>query len=280
MLQLIIASILSTSAAFAAPKELSPKDIRERLEIHADIYVMDQTGRKIVAGPLRTNYWKPRPDEATFKGDWSSDGMDLGGAIAFRYSWDVTADGTIKAILEEYNKSKDPDHPELGDSIERKEFVLEKLEPIVWKVKNIKAHNVIVRFIPSLREVSRPIALDSLPIAGTGISISDNAGFLWAEGIQFNGKYSGVTSHRGTLALSYLPFAGAKEMGFAEGNQITINVDKKYQINLKGATSFLPAGVTAKVYAVYLPEKKSKGFNSLHSFDTNTKSRIEEVLKK
>ena len=69
-------------------------------------------------------------------------------------------------------------------------------------------------------------------------------------------------------------------MGFAEGNQITLNVDKKYQINLKSATSFLPAGVTAKVYAVYMPEKKSKGFSSIHTFDTSKESRIKEVLSK
>jgi hypothetical protein len=69
-------------------------------------------------------------------------------------------------------------------------------------------------------------------------------------------------------------------MGFAEGNQITLNVDKKFQINLKSTTSFLPAGVTAKVYAIYLPEKKSKGFNSLHSFDSSKEDRIQGILKK
>lgn len=119
-----------------------------------------------------------------------------------------------------------------------------------------------------------------MPIAGTGVSISDNQGYLWAEGLEINGKYTGVKSHRGTLAISYVPFEGAKEIGFAEGNKITLNMDKKFQISLKASTSFLPAGVTAKVYAVYLPEKKSKGFNSVHSFDSNKEDRFLTSLKK
>ena len=67
-------------------------------------------------------------------------------------------------------------------------------------------------------------------------------------------------------------------MGAAEGNQIPLRVDKKFEIRLKGNSSFLTAGVTAKVYAVYRPEKKSKGFNSLHTFDTSKEDRVKEVL--
>jgi hypothetical protein len=277
---------LSFVSIMATAKELTPQEIRDRFELHADVYLMDSSGKKIVDGPLRTNYWRVHPETGTIKGDWSSDfgrsnETPKSTGVAFRQNWEITSDGTIKATIEEFgNISDDRSNPVLTNLLERKDVVLEKFEPIVWKVKNPKSPNVVVRFIPSLKDISQPIALDSLPVAGTGISISDNAGYLWAEGVQFNGKYSGVTSHRGTLALSYVPFAGAKEMGFAKDNLITLNFDKKYQINLKGETSFLPAGVIAKVYAVYLPEKKSKGFNSLHTFDTGSKSRIEEVLKK
>lgn len=78
------------------------------------------------------------------------------------------------------------------------------------------------------------------------------------DNVEFNGRYSGLTSHRGTLAISYSSFPGAKEMGYAEGNQIVINVNKKYQISLRAASAFLPTGVTAKVYAFYNPEKKTR----------------------
>ncbi|MDZ4662062.1 MAG: hypothetical protein SGJ18_10650 [Pseudomonadota bacterium] len=279
MLQKIALLIALASASIASAKQLSPQDIRDRLQVNADIYLLDQSGKKIVSGPERTNYWKVSPEKGTISGDWSSK-FDAG-LIAIRQNWQIEDDGTIKVSMEEYSSDSDNrSDPQLKGLLDKKEFVLENLEPIVWKVKNIKNQNFIVRFVPSLREISTPISVDNLPVAGTGISISDNQGYLWADGVEFNGKYTGVTSHRGTLAISYVPFAGAKEMGFAEGNQITLNLDKKFQINLKGATSFLPAGVTAKVYAVYLPEKKSRGFNSLHSFDSSKEERIQATLKK
>ncbi|MGZ3796815.1 MAG: hypothetical protein ACXVB1_10635, partial [Pseudobdellovibrionaceae bacterium] len=218
--------------------------------------------------------------------DWSSDfgsssELPKKTQVAFRQNWEITSEGTIKVTIEEFGKiSDDRSNPELSNLLERKVFTVERFEPVVWQVKNEKSPHLIVRFIPSLKEMSEPIALNSLPVAGTGITVSDNAGYLWAEGVEFNGRYAGLISHRGTLAMSYVPFAGAKEMGVAEGNQITLKVDKKFQINLKGTSSFLPAGVTAKVYAVYIPEKKSKGFNSLHTFDTNKEDRVKEVLKK
>lgn len=280
LLPILALAIATTVSA----KELTSQEIKDRLELHSDIYVVDSTGKRIIAGPESTNYWRPHSDTGVISGDWGTflkgnwtTSESVGGQVALRYKFEVSQDGSIKATIEEYSKDQDAVFSELLD---HKDYILQNLEPIVWKIKNVKSANFIVRFILSLRKISTPISVDNLPMAGTGISVSDNAGYLWAEDVQFNGKYSGLTSHRGTVVLSYVPFTGAKEMGYAEGNQITINVDKKYQINLRGATSFLPAGVTGKVYAVYMPEKKSKGFNSVHSFDSGKEERIKEILKK
>ena len=279
MFQKLILTFILIIASISWAKQLSFQDIRDRLQLNADIYLLDASGKKVLSGPNRTNYGRADAEKGTVEGDWSTQNED--GLIAFRQRWYVENDGTIKVSLEEYAiTSEHRENPEFKNLLEKKEFVLENFEPIVWKVKSIKNKNYIVRFIPSLREISNPISVDNLPIAGTGVSISDNQGYLWAEDLAFNGKYSGVKSHRGTLGLSYVPFEGAKEMGSAEGNKIIITVDKKFQITLKAATSFLPAGVTAKVFAVFLPEKKSKGFNSLHSFDSNKEDRFLTSLRK
>lgn len=275
--KVLILILALTSAASA--KQLSPQEIRSRLQLHADIYLLDQSGKKILSGPETTNYWRAESDSGVISGGWSSRFED--GSIVLRQNWKVEDNGSIKAVIEEFQGEFNENNGErkYKNLLEKKEFVLENFEPIVWKVKGIEKHKYIVRLIPSLREVSKPISVDSLPIAGSGVSISDNLGFLWADGLYFNGKYSGVTTHRGTIAVSYSPFEGAKEMGSAEGSEITLNVDSKFQIKLKSATSFLPSGITAKVYAVYLPDKKSTGFNSVHSFDSNKEARIQEVLK-
>ncbi len=270
ILFILAIAVLSTASA----QQLSVKDIRDRLQLNADIYLMDESGKKIISGPSRTNYWRANVEKKTIEGDWSSGFED--GTILIRQNWSIGEDGKIKAKLEEYAVSNSSlgGSPEFKNLIEKKEFILENFSPVVWKVKNIKDKNYIVRFIPSLREISHPISVDNLPIAATGVSISDNQGYLWVEDLEFNGKYSGVRSHRGTLGISYVPFKDAKEMGFAEGNKIILNVEKKFQITLKAATSFLPAGVTAKVYALYIPEKRNKSFNSVHSFDSNKEERF------
>lgn len=268
---LFILAIAATSLASA--QQLSAKDIRDRLQLNADIYLMDESGKKILSGPRNTNYWRPNVEKGNIESDWSTGNES--GMIAIRHHWSVEADGTIKVSLEEYaNMSEGKDGPEFKNSLEKKEFIVENFAPIVWKVKSIKNKNYMIRFIPSLREIFHPISVDNLPIAATGVSVSDNQGYLWVEDLEFNGKYTGVRTHRGTLGISYVPFKGAKEMGFAEGNKIVLNTDKKFQITLKAATSFLPAGVTAKVYALYIPEKKNKSFNSVHSFDSNKEDRF------
>lgn len=211
------------------------------------------------------------------KSDWSS-GFS-GGYVGMRHHWKILDDGTLKATIEEYagdpqNKTERKYHRLL----DRKEIIVQDFAPVVWQVKNIKDQRFIVRFVPSLREVSAPLAVDSLPVAGRGIMISDSEGYLWAQDVKFNGKYSGVTSHRGTLVISYVPFKGATDAGIAEGDLITLTFSKNFVIKLKATTSFLPAGVTAKVYAAYKPGKKSGSFHSLHTFDTKQEELALEIL--
>jgi hypothetical protein len=274
--QIFIASLLMM-ASVASAKELSAQDIRDRYQVNGDIYTVD--GKRIIAGPEVTNYWRPDPETGIIKGDWSSNFGNHN--FQLRYHFQVLNDNSVQAIIEEYgSQTPSQNGPEFKELLSKKEFTLNNLEPIIWKIQSEKGKNLVARFYVSLREVSKPISMDSLPVAGTGISVSDNAGFLWAEGVEFSGRYVGVTSHRGTLALSYVPFAGAKEIGEAEGNQILIKVNKEFQIKLKSATAFLPSGVNAKVYAVYVPEKKSRGFSSLHTFASSTEDRLNEVLKK
>lgn len=263
----------------AQAADLTVADIRERLEIRADVYVMDASGKRVVDGPYRTNVWRLNQDTGELKNDWSSD-FDYG-IMAMRQHWRVGEDGVVHATIEEYAKAEGPrNDPKFVQLIKKKDYVLENFEPIVWNVDNFKNKKFIVRYIPVLREVSRPLSVDNLPISGAGISISDSEGYLWVDDLDFGGKYVGVTTHRGTLVLSYSPFRGSKEMGVAEGKTITVNVDKSRQITLKAREAFLPSGVTAKVHVSYLPGRRSRSFRSVHSFDANKEERIVEILNK
>lgn len=259
--------------------ELTAADLRERLEIHADVYATDASGNRIVEGPLRTNVWRMNPKTGELQNDWSSD-FDTG-IMALRQHWSVDNSGVLHATIEQYAKAEGPrSDPKFTQLVKKKDFVVKNFEPIVWTVDNFANPNLVVRYIPVLREVLRPLSVDNLPIAGQGIAIADNEGYLWVDNLEFNGKYVGVTTHRGTLVLSYSPFRGGSDLGVAEGNTIKITVDKSREIRLKARDVFLPGNVTAKVYVAYLPNKRSKGFNSVHSFDTSKEERLAEILKK
>lgn len=270
---LIVNALFLSSLALA--DNLTAKDIQQRLEVHADIYMTDASGEHILDGPERTNYWKTDPEKGTIDGAWSS--RFNAGLIAMQQSWAVQQDGSIHIMMEEFAQEK---NRTFAQSLEKKEFTLKNLEPIVWKVKNIKDKNFIVRFIPSLSEITIPTNVDNLPVSGSKMTISDNNGYLWADDVDCSGIYTGVKSHRGLLILSYRQFKGSREMGAAEGNHITLNVDKKFKIILTSATSFLPAGMVAKVYAYYDPSKKTKGFNSLNSFDSSKEESIHGMMNK
>ena len=58
-------------------------------------------------------------------------------------------------------------------------------------------------------------------------------------------------------------------------------IDKKYEIKLTSlSATFLPAGVVAKVYARYMPEKKNSSIHSVHSFDSNKEQRLKDFLNR
>ena len=275
---LIIATLLTVSIN-ALAKDLTAQDLKDRIQINADIYEMDVTGIKVLAGPIRSSFWRINPEPGTLESNWSSSFQE--GTIAIRHNWKVENDGSIKVSIEQFSQVSDgKGDKEFTGSAGKKEFVVKNFEPITWKVSNIKGKNFIVRFFPTLRPIFKPMEVDNLPVSGTKVVVTDNNGYLWTDDVEFNGKYVGITTHRGTLILSYAPFLDAKELGTAELNQITIDVDKKYQISLRAETAFLPAGMTAKVYAMYLPEKKSKGLHSVGSFDSNKIDRIKEAIDK
>ncbi len=279
---LILSAILLTSVASA--ESLTAKDIRERLEVRADIYTLDETGTKIVEGPKRTNYWVPNKETGLIRGQWSSQFGEKKGEeqLLMGFEFKTNDDGTMVAKLTEYSKLEADDgtkKTELSNPIQEKEISIKNFEPITMVAKGIKNKTVVVRYIPSLREIKHPMSVDNLPVAGRGIRISDNKGYLWAEDVDLNGKYIGVTTHRGTLAVSYVPFKGAREMGSVEGNVMSLNVSKDFQIKLTSESSFLPSGVSAKVYAVYNPNKVTHSFNSLGSFDSSKEARIQDRLK-
>lgn len=272
--------ICSLSCAFAFAKDLTPQEIRDRLEVRADIYTFDSTGKKILSGPAITYQWRTNADTGTIKGDFSTNLGSDDKTLAFRQLWEVTNDGHIKVTLEEYaeivGEAANPDFKKL---LEHKDFVVQNFEPFVWIIKNSKNHYVL-RFFPYLRELSDPVAISDLPVSGKDLIVTDSDGYLWLDGGQMSGRFAGLTSHRGTVVMSYSSFKGAKPMGTAEGSLISLKPNKDYTINVKSSSAFLPAGMSAKVYGLYLPNRRSNGLNSVRTFTSSKEKNILDALER
>jgi hypothetical protein len=89
--------------------------------------------------------------------------------------------------------------------------------------------------------------------------------------------FEAVFPRHGTLAISYQPFKGAQEIGQAAGNEIELSLSDHLKVKIHSDTAFLPASVAGKVYGLYLPEVKSSGPRSTHTF---TSSNEDVFLKK
>jgi hypothetical protein len=271
-MSLLVSSIVSA-------KELTVQDIRERLEIRADVYTMDKTGRRVLESHGSSNYYRPN-EKGEITNDWSSNtGHDV---FAIRHNWIIQDDGTIKVTMEEFAKDENPKTgaTEFLEPLAKKEFIIENFTPITWKFSNIKDKNKVARFIPYLREERKPMQVEKLPLAGADVTVTDSEGYLWADEVNFSEKYVGLSTHRGTLALSFVPFKGSEEVGRAEENKVILKFNPKYTVTLISRTSFLPTGLTAKVYAAYKPERRTSGVRSVHIFTTDTENRFLEKLNK
>jgi hypothetical protein len=118
---------------------------------------------------------------------------------------------------------------------------------------------VVLRLSPSVEGVDESNTLSKIPIGGHSRSfiVTDNQGYLWADNARFGGVLAGLTSHRGSFILSYYPFKGSKEMGFAKGKQITAKLTDELRVTVRGDRELIPGDMKVKVYGKYIPKVKT-----------------------
>ena len=75
---------------------------------------------------------------------------------------------------------------------------------------------VIARLTPRLTRKTKPQLVGEIPISGRNLMAADSKGFVWAPDATFTGQYVSLKTNRGTVHLSYQPFKGSKEIGFAK----------------------------------------------------------------
>jgi hypothetical protein len=254
---------------------LTAEDIRSRLEVKGEIFVLDQSGKKLIAVPAGYSNWRGN-GTAPLESNWGSRGNY--GSIFLHQVWTTKPDGTISVLIEEYareeEESKTGNFQKFAGLLKKSEFTIENFSSVTWKIQNIKDKNVVVRLTPSLRVQLETIDIADLPIAGRDVMITDNKGFLWSQKSSFSGSYVALKTHRGTIAVSFRPFAGAKQIGEARENEINIKLPNDISVSMRSETAFLPAEMGGKIYGLYISELKSDSPRGTHIWSSST----EEVL--
>lgn len=244
---------------------LSAQEIRARLQVRGDLYVVDGSGNKLLFRAPETRQWT-YPTNGQIESNWSAQIADYP-AIALRHVWTVGDDGVLRVKFQQFESMKrsSKDHVRYGKLLKEEEKIVTDFAQVTWTAFSDSKYKLILRFTPILRDISNSQEITDLPIAGTQVLISDNQGRTWTEPMEhLKDKYIAFITHRGELALSYHPFAGSNIVGRAKGNLIEVEVEKGFTVRLTSASPFLPGDVTSKVYALYRADRRSPRITSTH----------------
>lgn len=272
----------SLGAVAASGQDLTPQQIRERFVVTAEVFVFDASGKKLLAKMPETSVIKAALGSTSgpLVDRWASRTGLFEGLLAMKASWDIGADGAIKVTLTEYvsdsEKAKDGEN-RYARELKTEERTLDFMGPVNWvSLNNHAGKKVIVRYTPNLRD-NAANDVTAVKIISEKTAVVDSKGVVWADHLSLEGKYVGLTTHRGTLLLSYYPFKGAKFMGVAQGNRMEVALDNKVVVSLISQSNYLVGSGSAKVYGIYQPERKSKDFSDNHITASNQEG---EFLKK
>ncbi len=273
-LTLTLASLLA-GVAHAENKPLTADEIRSRLEVSCEVFVLDATGKKLEGIGASRSTWRGSA-KGPLESNWGNSGGDYG-QIYLHHVWTVKPDGTISVLIEEYAKEDDdPKQRKFQELLKKSEFTLEGFAPVNWKVLNNKKKNVVVRLTPSLKDTRAVQDVANLPIAGRNVFISDNKGYLWndGDGSSFDGTYVGISTHRGMVAMSFKPFQGAQQVGEAWDNEIVLTFPGDLKVKLRSDSAFLPDKVGGKVFGLYVPGKTTDHPHSTHIFTSSSEDKF------
>jgi hypothetical protein len=277
MNKIIFLLAVLSSSGFCAKFDLD--QLRARFRVRGEVFVLDSSGKRLLERGGEWRDWEPRDKSGKLESRWSGE-SDGGPPLAIHHLWQIQDDGTIKVTIEQYAKvvSHGRDEgPEFQDLVRREEMVLENFAPITWVVRSDKEKRMVLRFTPSIDPDEGSKALTALPISGSDITVSDDLGNVWSTHLTIEDLYFGLVTHRGTIFISYYPFKGSKELGWAKDRRMELRLTPKLAVTLHSETAFLPAGVKAKVYGVYQEGRRTAKIHSEHLMGS---SREEDFLEK
>ncbi len=274
--------LFATGAHAASGTKLAREDLIARLRLRADILVFGDDGTHLVQIGDESRVLSGFSADGKFKRDWSSDSSNYG-TFRLRHEWTIDPSGAIHVKFEEFSEeeldSKSGVVKDFKNPIGAEERDVVDFGAVLYPVKAIKGKHVVLRFIPELAPDSRADTIGKFKLMGHGVSVYDSEGILWASDLDLGAEYSSITTYRGTLVLSYAPFKGAEPAGVASGKKIILRMKDHPRVTLQSDTDFVPEGMNARVFVLYLRDKRTAALNSVRQQDSSTEQRLLDRLK-
>lgn len=279
MLKIIVSTLLfigiqnanaqSTSNDFgrsdSKEEALTAKDIRTQFELGGKIFVTDGKGKLLYQGN-EVRMWK-FGTTGDLVSNWSFQSPGIKD-VAIKHTWTLSDDGKLIAHIQQFDSMKRKGkgrEVETGKLIREEKIEVKDFAPINWVAYADQKERVIVRLTPDLGDKADFIQIDTLPMTLNNPVVFDSKGRLWAQGRDLEGRYLAMKTHLGQFAISYVPFKGAKEIGYVRGSEMTINAGKDLKLFVRSEAPILTTSKPAKIYGFVNEGKKSERVNSVYS---------------
>jgi len=259
-------------------KTLTLEELSWKFHVTGEVFVVNSEGDKLLSVADEKREWEFGGSiEKPLESHWRFAQKSLP-TVALRHRWTLEKDGRITVEISQYDTFDRASESEMkyGKLLKQEKITLKNFAPIEWPVES-GPRKLIVRLTPGVWQADDPINLGTLPISGKNIVIYERNGKVWADQIATERAsiYLGVTTHQGTVLLSFSPFKGAQVIGEAKGGRIKIK--NKPSIFFQSETPFLPKDIKANVYGIVLPNVRSDSPNSVSSYSSDKEN---EFLKR
>jgi len=285
MLMLLPLSAHAGDADYAEGwKHISNNAFHSRLRIKGEIYLLDSTGKKLLAPTSETHEWQAGINSDRIETTWSVGAKGVSD-IALHQVWVIKDDNSIDVTIQQYDHAErdmtTPGKYTYGKLIREDKMIVENFAPIVWVVETTKDHRTVARLTPQIDASKDVEDLQKIPIGGNRgtFTVSDNQGFMWADSVRFGGTIAALTCYRGSFVISYYPFKGATPIGTASGKDIWIAATDKLQIKIHSENDLVPDQMHAKVYGKFIPNFKTPSYSTYVSYGQDTLDYLPKEMK-
>lgn len=262
-------------------KELEADSLRWKIEIQADLLVFNKTGTRLLFKSDEERKWR-FGNEKPITSYWNVATKGLP-TTALYHEWQFNPQGELQVKLRQYDSmSKNKDGSvKTGKLLQEKEYTVENMAGPSIVLYQDDTRRIVAQFRIQIWSDENTIDIGKLGINSNRMTIYDNKGNVWASRLDNstgNNIYYGVTTHQGTVYMSYVPFEGAKKIGFGEKNRIRVE-QGGLRIAIESNEAFLPRGVQANIYGIIDLNKRTERLNQVRSNGSDKEANFLDAIK-